>query len=262
MELVNLSGMRRAGRSAAATLANAARILRPGLATAAIDRLVRTDTKRRGGRPSQLGYHGFPASVCVSRNHVVCHGIPKDSEILEDGDIVNIDVTTELDGWNGDCSATFFVGRPSPEATHVVDVARRCRDVGIAAVQPGATIGDIAAVIMELAASEGCSIVEEYGGHGIGRKMHQPPSVMYVGERGDGMVLRPGMAITIEPMINLGSSTVRVLDDGWTVVTADGQLSAQFEHTVVVTEEGAVVTTRGPVSAGGTAGRRSGRRRR
>ena len=253
--------MRRAGRAAAATLAKAARLVRPGTATGAIDRLVRADTAKRGGHPSQLGYHGFPASVCVSRNHVVCHGIPRDDEFLDEGDIVNIDVTTELGGWNGDCSATFFVGRPSPEAQHVVDVARRCRDLGVGAVRPGITTGDIAVQIMELASREGCSVVREYGGHGIGRSMHEPPSIMYVGTAGQGPRLRPGMAITIEPMINFGGAEIRVLDDGWTVVTADGSLSAQFEHTVVVTEDGAVVTTRGAVSAGGRALRR-GRRGR
>ena len=247
--------MRRAGRAASKTLTNAARIVRPGLSTSAIDRLVRADTAKRGGRPSQLGYRGFPASVCVSRNQVVCHGIPREDDPLEEGDIVNIDVTTELDGWHGDCSATFFVGRPTPEAEHVVDVARRCRDVGIAAVRPGITIGDIAAQIMELAHQEGCSVVAEYGGHGIGRAMHEPPSVMYVGTPGQGVRLQPGMAITIEPMINLGGPEVQVLDDDWTVVTADGSLSAQFEHTVVVTEDGSVVTTRGAVSAGGWAAR-------
>jgi methionyl aminopeptidase len=214
------------------------------LSTAAIDQLVRRDTERRGGRPSQLGYHGFPASVCTSRNQVVCHGIPVPQEVLEVGDIVNVDVTTELRGFHGDTSITFFVGDVSPEARHVVDVARRCLQAGIDAARPGGQLGDVGYAIETLARREGCSVVELFGGHGIGVRMHLPPHVHHTGRPGTGERLRPGMAFTIEPMVNLGGPEVVVLDDGWTAVTADGSLSAQFEHTVLITEEGVEVTTR------------------
>ncbi len=235
--------MRRAGRAAAGTLAHVGRALRAGLSTADIDRLVREDTTRRGGRPSQLGFHGFPAAVCTSRNHVVCHGVPSPTEHLVDGDIVNVDVTTCLGGFHGDTSATFCVGTPSPEARHVVETARRCRDVGIAVVRPGARLGDIGHAIQTLAHAEGCSVVHLFGGHGIGREMHEPPFVAHVGRPGDGLVLRAGTAFTIEPMINLGGPDVDVLADGWTVVTRDGRLSAQFEHTVLVTTDGHAILT-------------------
>jgi methionyl aminopeptidase len=241
------AAMRRAGRVAAATLAHVGARIRPGLSTAALDGIVRRDTRRRRGAPSQLGFHGFPASVCTSVNDVVCHGIPRADVVLREGDIVNVDVTTCYRGWHGDTSHTFFVGTPSPEARHVVDVARRCRDAGIAAVRPGACLGDVGAAITSLAEAEGCSVVRDYGGHGIGREMHLPPHVSHVASAGTGLVLRPGMTFTIEPMINLGRPEVRLLDDGWTVVTADGSLSAQFEHTVLVTEDGVeVLTLTGP----------------
>jgi methionyl aminopeptidase len=265
--------MRRAGACAAATLAFVGDKLAPGVTTAQIDRWVREDTRRRGGRPSQLGYEGFPAAVCTSRNEVVCHGIPRETVVLDEGDIVNVDVTTMLDGFHGDCSATFLVGRrdaatsasdaasaseasgssearvassagaASPDARRVVDVARRCRDAGIAVVREGARLGDVGAAIEELAKREGCSVVREYGGHGIGRRMHQAPHVPHTGARGAGIRLKAGMAFTIEPMVNLGGPDVRLLDDGWTVVTADGSLSAQFEHTLVVTRDGCEITT-------------------
>jgi len=239
----DVEGMRRAGRVAAETLAEMGRRIRAGICTADIDRWVREDTAKKGGRPSQLGYHGFPGSVCTSKNEVVCHGVPREDVRLADGDIVNVDVTTDFEGWHGDTSATFFVGEPSAEAKHVVETARRCRDAGIAVVRDGVRLGDVGAAIQALAEREGCSVVREYGGHGIGRKMHGEPHVSHFGLRGSGRRLRAGMAITIEPMINLGRAEVRTLDDGWTVVTADGKLSAQFEHTVVVTRTGCEITT-------------------
>jgi methionyl aminopeptidase len=235
--------MRRAGRVAAETLAFVGSQLRPGMTTGEIDRLVREDTARRGGRPSQLGYKGFPAAVCTSRNHVVCHGIPSEREILEPGDIINIDVTTNLDGYHGDTSAMFVVGEASAEARRIVDVARRCRDAGIAVIRDGARLGDIGAAIEELARKEGVRVVTEVGGHGIGRHMHADPHVPHTGRRGAGPRLKAGMAITVEPMVNLGGAAVRFLDDGWTIVTADGSLSAQWEHTVVVTREGHEIMT-------------------
>jgi methionyl aminopeptidase len=187
--------------------------------------------------------------VCTSRNAVVCHGIPNPRERLATGDIINVDVTTELAGFHGDTSATLFVGTPGAEARHVVETARRCRDAGIAAVRAGARIGDIGAAIEELAAREGCSVVRDLGGHGIGRAMHMPPTIIHVGPPGTGLRLREGMAITVEPMINLGRPEVRQLADGWTIVTADGSLSAQFEHTVLVTREGGEILTPAPAPA-------------
>ncbi|MEZ4300640.1 MAG: type I methionyl aminopeptidase [Polyangiaceae bacterium] len=245
------AALRRAGLAAAETLAVVAARLRPGIRTSDIDRWVREDTARRGGTPSQLGYHGFPAAVCTSRNSVVCHGIPSAREVLEEGDILNVDVTTCLGGFHGDCSATFFIGEPSEEARRIVDIARRCREAGVSVVRPGARLGDIGAAIEELARREGCSVVREVGGHGIGRKMHAAPHVHHYGTRGTGLRLKAGMAFTIEPMINLGGRAIRTLADGWTIVTADGSLSAQFEHTVLVTESGCEVLTRGAASEGG-----------
>jgi methionyl aminopeptidase len=239
----DLPRLRRAGRVAAETLAAVTARVRAGVRTGDIDRWVRDDTARRGGTPSQLGYQGFPAAVCTSRNHVVCHGIPRDDEILADGDIVNVDVTTRIDGFHGDTSATVLVGTPRPEAERLVAVARRCRDAGVSVIREGARLGDIGAAIEELARKEGCSVVRDYGGHGIGRVMHGPPHVSHVGRRGTGPRLKAGMVLTVEPMINLGGPDVVVLSDGWTVVTADGSLSAQFEHTVLVTATGHEVLT-------------------
>lgn len=230
--------MRRAGRAAAETLAFVGAQLRPGMSTKEIDLLVREDTARRGGRPSQLGYNGFPAAVCTSRNDVVCHGIPSSRELLAPGDIINVDVTTNVDGYHGDTSATFLIGEVAPDARRLAEVARRCRDAGIAVIREGARLGDIGAAIAELARKEGVSVVTEVGGHGIGRHMHAEPHVAHTGKRGVGLRLKAGMAITVEPMVNLGSAAVRTLDDGWTIVTADGSLSAQWEHTIVVTRDG------------------------
>ncbi len=235
--------MHRAGRIAAETLAFVGTQLRPGTSTADIDRLVREDTARRGGRPSQLGYHGFPAAVCTSRNHLVCHGIPSPHELLEAGDIINVDVTTEVGGYHGDTSAMFVIGEARPDAVRLVDIARRCRDAGIAVIRDGARLGDIGAAIEELARDEGVAVVTAFGGHGIGRRMHAEPHVAHTGNRGAGRRLKAGMALTVEPMINLGGAAVRHLDDGWTIVTADGSLSAQWEHTVVVTADGCEITT-------------------
>ncbi len=235
--------MRRAGAAAADTLSKVGARLAPGVTTAMIDRWVRELTAAQGGTPSQLGYHGFPAAVCTSRNHVVCHGIPG-AEVLVPGDIINVDVTTGLDGFHGDTSATFCIGEVSDDARHLVDVARGARDLGVSMVAPGLRLGDLGAAIEDFVRAHGCSSVAEMGGHGIGREMHLAPSVPYVGPAGRGLRLRAGMAITIEPMVNLGGPEVRTLADGWTIVTADGSLSAQFEHTVLVTEDGYEILTR------------------
>lgn len=238
-----LPALRAAGRVAAQTLHFVAAQLRAGMSTREIDQLVRQDTARRGGKPSQLGYNGFPAAVCTSRNHVVCHGVPRAHEQLQDGDIINVDVTTCFGGFHGDTSKTIVIGRASAEAQRLVDIAQRALWAGIEQAGPSARLGDIGAAISELAQREGCSVVQAFGGHGIGRQMHMDPHIPHVGRRGHGLRLKPGMTFTIEPMINLGGPEIRVLDDGWTVVTADGSLSAQFEHTVYITETGCEVLT-------------------
>ncbi len=235
--------LRAAGSAAAKTLELVGTRLRAGIPTSEIDRWVRQHTRELGGTPSQLGYHGFPAAVCTSRNHVVCHGIPSPQDVLQEGDIVNVDITTCLNGFHGDTSRTFPIGEVTPEARHVVDVAQRCMWAGIEAVRADARLGDIGFAISELARREGCTVVTDYGGHGIGRRMHTDPHVSHVGRRGEGMRLKAGMAITIEPMLCLGSNKLRTLEDGWTVITVDGLPSAQFEHTVLVTETGYEVMT-------------------
>lgn len=242
----DLVAMRKAGAAAAATLAHVGSRLRPGMSTAAIDGWVREDTERRGGHPSQLGFQGFPAAVCTSRNDVVCHGIPSPHEWLDEGDILNVDVTTCLHGFHGDTSRTYFIGRPGPDARHVVETAEQCLDAGIKAIRPGAQLGDIGWAIQRTAMAAGCSVVRDYCGHGIGRRMHQLPDIPHTGRPGTGLILRPGMAFTVEPMVNLGGAQTRVSRDGWRVVTADGSLSAQFEHTVIVTPDGHEILTLAP----------------
>ena len=236
--------MRLAGRVAAETLRWVGAQLRAGMTTAEVDRLVREDTRRRNAVPSQLGYHGFPGAVCTSRNDVVCHGIPRDDETLHDGDIVSIDVTSNLDGWHGDTCRTFAIGTPTRERAHVMEVAERCCRLGISIVRDGVRLGDVGHAVDALARAEGCSVVREVGGHGIGRKMHLPPHVSFFGEPGTGRRLREGMAITIEPIVMLGTPRVVTDDDGWTMRTHDGSPAAQFEHTILVTREGCEVLTR------------------
>ncbi|MFO0755918.1 MAG: type I methionyl aminopeptidase [Byssovorax sp.] len=243
----DLNAMRIVCRMAAETLAVAGRSLRAGMTTDDINTIVHEDTLRRGAKPSQLGYQGFTKSVCVSRNHVVCHGVPG-PERLQDGDIVNIDVTSYYGGFHGDTSATFYVGSPSPEGHRITQIASRCLDLGIAEVREGARLGDIGAAIQAYAEAQGCSVVRDYLGHGIGRRFHCAPDVSHVGKRDTGVRLRAGMVFTIEPMINLGRPETVVLDDGWTVVTRDGSLSAQFEHTIAVTRSGCEILTARPAS--------------
>ena len=244
MNAQELQAMRRVGRLAARTLQLVGSKLKAGITTADIDAWVREDTYAHHAKPSQLGYHGFPAAVCTSRNEVVCHGVPRVDEVLHDGDIINVDITSDLHGWHGDTSATFCIGTVSAEAQHLVETTRRALELGIAEVRPGARLGDIGAAISELATREGCGVVTDFGGHGIGRQMHLPPHVSHVGRRGHGLVLQEGMTFTIEPMLTLGSPEIRVLDDEWTVVTKDGKWSAQFEHTVLVTRKGHEILTR------------------
>jgi len=235
--------MRTVCRLAAETLLLVGDKICAGMTTADIDRLVHDDTLRQGARPAPLNYKGFPKSVCTSVNEVVCHGIP-DATVLENGDIVNVDITHVYDGFFGDTSATFYVGMPSPEARHVVEVARRALDIGIEQVRDGARLGDIGGAIQEYVEHEGCSVVRDFVGHGIGRKFHEAPQVKHYGKRGTGDRLRRGMTFTIEPMVNLGGWEVEIDPrDQWTVRTADGSLSAQFEHTLLVTREGCEILT-------------------
>jgi methionyl aminopeptidase len=241
----DLERMRAACQLAADTLVMVGEHLRPGMTTDDINTLVHEYTLAHGARPSPLGYHGFPKSVCTSVNEVVCHGIPG-GRVLKAGDIVNVDVTSYLpakDGFHGDTSATFYVGEPSAEAKKVVEVSRRCLELGIEQVKDGARLGDIGAAIQEYAESQGCSVVRDYVGHGIGRVFHCAPQVPHYGTRGAGKRIKSGMVFTIEPMINLGRYECEVLADNWTVLTKDRSLSAQFEHTLVVTQSGSEVLT-------------------
>lgn len=246
-----ISLMREAGRLAAGTLERVGPLLRAGMTTQEINDFVHADTLKLGARPAPLNYRGFPKSVCTSINEVVCHGIPSTKRVLKDGDIINVDVTHLYKGFHGDTSATFYIGKPSAEAMKVVEVARKSLELGIAEVRPGARLGDIGAAIQEFAESHGCSVVRDFVGHGIGRTFHDEPQVKHYGERGTGIRLKAGMTFTIEPMVNIGDYEVDVLDDDWTAVTRDGSLSAQFEHTVLVTEDGAeILTARSATLAG------------
>jgi len=243
-----IEAMRTVGRLAADTLSLVGDFLRPGITTNDINDFVHEDTLKKGARPAPLKYRSggsgppFPKSVCTSVNEVVCHGIPS-SRVLRDGDIINVDVTHIYNGFHGDTSATFYIGTPSADAKRVTEVARRCLELGIAEVRPGGRLGDVGAAIQEFAEAQGCSVVEDFVGHGIGRKFHDEPKVPHYGERGKGVRLKPGMTFTIEPMVNLGTWEIRMLDDEWTAVTADGKLSAQFEHTVLVTPTGVEILT-------------------
>ncbi len=212
--------------------------VKPGVTTGELNEIAhRHMTEVQGGTPATLGYHGFPASICTSLNHQVCHGIPGD-KTLRDGDILNIDVTVIKDGWHGDTSAMYTVGKPSVRAQRLIDVTHEAMMKGIEAVRPDATLGDIGHAIQSHAEASGFSVVREYCGHGIGRNFHEDPQVVHFGKPGEGVRLKPGMVFTIEPMINAGKREIKLLGDGWTVVTKDHTLSAQWEHTVAVTEDG------------------------
>lgn len=234
---MDVEAIKRAGQIALETLDLVESHIKPGLKTDTINELVHDFTLKKGAIPAPLNYRGFPKSVCVSVNEVICHGIPGD-RVLEDGDIVNVDVTPILDGYYADASKTFFVGEPGPEAIKIVRIAKECLKRGMAQVKPGNRIGDIGWAIQTYAESQGCSVVREFVGHGVGFKFHEPPQIPHYGKRGTGIALVPGMVFTIEPMINLGKRFLKILDDDWTAVTEDGKLSAQFEQTILVTEDG------------------------
>ncbi|MCU0664932.1 MAG: type I methionyl aminopeptidase [Myxococcota bacterium] len=237
-----IAKMRAAGRLAARTIEEVAKILKVGLSTDEINAFVHDYTIKHGGKPAPLGYRGYPKSVCTSINEVVCHGIPSSRRLL-DGDIINVDVTTVLDGWHGDVSATFYIGKVSDEARHLVEVTRKCLDLAIEQVRPGARLGNIGAVIQEHAEKNGCSVVRDFVGHGLGRGFHEAPQVPHLGEWDRGLRLKTGMTFTIEPMINQGGWELYILDDDWTAVTKDHKLSAQFEHTLAVTVDGCEILT-------------------
>ncbi|MEX2649603.1 MAG: type I methionyl aminopeptidase [Alphaproteobacteria bacterium] len=238
-------GMRRAGRLAAETLDFIVPHVQAGMVTETLDQLCHDFIVEHGAIPAPLGYRGYPKSICTSINHVVCHGIPGDRR-LRDGDIVNIDVTVILDGWHGDTSRMFNVGAVARRAERLVEVTFEAMWHGIRAVRPGATLGDLGHAIQSYAEAERCSVVRDFCGHGIGRVFHEPPNVLHFGRPGAGPELIPGMFFTIEPMINLGRPDVTILQDGWTAVTRDRSLSAQFEHTVAVTEDGVEIFTLSP----------------
>ncbi|ERN41590.1 methionine aminopeptidase, type I [Rubidibacter lacunae KORDI 51-2] len=235
--------MRQAGRMAAELLDTLTPLVKPGVSTLELNDIAEQWTRDRGYVSAPLGYHGFPKSICTSVNEVICHGIPNAKEILRDGDIINIDVTPIVDGYHGDTSRMFCVGTPSPVAQKLVDVTEECLRRGIMAVKAGARIGDIGAAIQDYAESMGFSVVRDFVGHGVSRTFHTAPQVPHYGTRGKGKRLRPGMVFTIEPMINEGTWEAEIQDDGWTALTKDRKLSAQFEHTIAVTPDGADILT-------------------
>lgn len=235
--------MRATSRLAAQTLNYIETKLEVGMTTEDVNKLCHDYIIAHDAIPAPLNYHGFPKSVCTSLNEVICHGIPTEKDIVKDGDILNVDVTTILNGFHGDTNRTFLMGNVSDEVKKLVSITHDCMMAGIETVRPGSRLGDIGAVIEEMAHDHGYSVVREYCGHGIGREFHEEPQVLHYGKRGTGVEFKPGMTFTIEPMINLGKRHCRVLSDGWTVVTRDKKWSAQFEHTVLVTEEGVEILT-------------------
>ena len=236
--------MRAVGALAAEQLEMIGEYVKPGVTTGELDRICHEYTIcRQKATPAPLNYRGFPKSICTSVNHVVCHGIPSDDKVLKDGDIINIDVTLIKDDYHGDTSKTFIVGKGSVLAERLTSVAQTCMYRGIRAVKPGAHLGDIGATIQKYAERERFSVVREYCGHGIGKIFHDEPQVLHYGRKGTGIELKPGMTFTIEPMINAGKAAVKLLPDNWTVVTKDHKLTAQWEHTVLVTETGYEILT-------------------
>ncbi len=234
---VDIDAIRRAGRLVIQTLDLVESHLKPGITTDSINTLVHAFTLKHGATPAPLNYRGYPKSVCISVNEVICHGIPG-PRILQDGDIVNVDVTSILNGYYADANKSYYIGNPGQDARRIVNVARQSLKEALTAVVPGNTIGHIGAAIQTYAESQGCSVVREFVGHGVGFEFHEPPQVPHFGQPGEGVRLVPGMVFTIEPMINLGGHELVILEDRWTAVTKDGSLSAQFEQTILVTENG------------------------
>jgi methionyl aminopeptidase len=241
----DFAGMRRAGKLAAETLDMITAHVRPGISTGEIDKLCHDYMVERSAIPATLGYRGYTKSSCTSVNHVVCHGIPGD-RVLVDGDIINIDVTVILDGWHGDSSRMYVAGEASTKAKLLMDVTYEAMMKGIAAIRPGATLGDIGHAIQVHVEKHRFSVVRDFCGHGIGRHFHEPPNILHFGRPGEGPKLKPGMFFTVEPMVTAGRPEVKILDDGWTAVTRDRSLSAQFEHMVAVTDNGVEIFTLSP----------------
>ena len=241
----DFAGMRAAGRLAAMTLDMITAQVRPGVTTAVLDELCHRFITDHDAVPAPLNYRGFPKSICTSINHVVCHGIPGDRK-LDDGDILNIDVTVILDGWHGDSSRMYAAGTASTKARNLMDVTYAAMMRGVRAVKPGATLGDVGHAIQAFVEGNRFSVVRDFCGHGIGRRFHEAPNVLHFGRPGDGPVLKPGMFFTVEPMVNAGRPDVKLLDDGWTAVTRDRSLSAQFEHMIGVTADGVEIFTLSP----------------
>ena len=241
----DFEGMRKAGRLAAECLDFITPHVVPGVTTEELDKLCHNFILDNDAIPAPLNYRGFPKSICTSINHVVCHGIPGD-KVLRDGDIVNIDVTVILNGWYGDTSRMYPVGKINVKAKRLIDITYDAMMLGIEAVKPGATVGDIGHAIQTFAEDKRCSVVRDFCGHGLGRVFHDAPNITHFGRPGTGPKLRPGMFFTVEPMINLGRYDVKILNDGWTAVTKDKSLSAQFEHSIAVTETGYEIFTLSP----------------
>ncbi|HPF78418.1 MAG TPA: type I methionyl aminopeptidase [Alphaproteobacteria bacterium] len=242
----DFEGMRKAGKLAAQVLDMITEHVVPGVTTEELDRLCHLYITKHGAIPAPLNYKGFPKSICTSINHVVCHGIPEEKSLRE-GDILNIDVTVILDGWYGDTSRMYYVGdKISVKARNLCEITYDCMMAGIEAVKPGATLGDVGHAIQTMAEANRFSVVRDFCGHGLGRVFHAQPSVVHFGEPGKGIVLEPGMFFTIEPMINAGKYHTKVLADGWTAVTRDRSLSAQFEHSLAVTDDGFEIFTLSP----------------
>ncbi len=234
--------IRESCRLAAEILDRACEMVKPGITTEELNTFVHEMTLNRGAIPSPLNYHNFPKSVCTSVNEVVCHGIPGD-QILQEGDIINIDVTCNLNGYHGDTSRTVAVGKVSAEAERLMEATRRCLDLGIKAARPGGSFGDIGSAIQDVADDYSFTVVREFCGHGIGRNFHEDPMVLHYRSSNRGPRIAEGMVFTVEPMINVGSPEIRIAKDGWTVFTRDGSLSAQYEHTIAITREGPLILT-------------------
>ncbi|WP_282608022.1 type I methionyl aminopeptidase [Pelagibius sp. Alg239-R121] len=245
-DAAGFEGMRKSGRLAAETLDFITPHVVPGVTTEELDKLCHDFIVSHDAVPAPLNYRGFPKSICTSVNHVVCHGIPSAEKKLHNGDVVNIDVTVILDGWHGDTSRMFYVGKPSIKAKRLIEITYESMMRGIEVVRPGATLGDIGFAIQSFAEKNRFSVVRDFCGHGLGRIFHEAPSVLHYGRPGTGTRLREGMFFTIEPMINAGRLDVKILKDGWTAVTNDRSLSAQFEHSLGVTAEGYEIFTKSP----------------
>ena len=241
----DFEGMRKAGKLAAEALDLLVPLVQPGVTTEELDRVALTFARDNHATPAPLYYRGFPKSICTSINHVVCHGIPG-PRALKEGEIVNIDITLIVDGWHGDSSRMYPIGTINRRAERLIEITYECLMRGLAAIRPGAHTGDIGHAIQSYAESERCSVVRDFCGHGLGRLFHDMPNILHYGRPGEGIELRQGMFFTVEPMINLGRPQVKVLSDGWTAVTRDRSLSAQFEHTIGITPDGCEIFTLSP----------------